>query len=347
MKTAEQFQSLAEFLAAVVGAESAQQNDPRLSYSAAATGQNEGSGAAGGFLVPSAMVADIWTRVYGTGRILARCDRQPLTVGDRLALPAVMERSRVDGEQPSGSRFGGVQAYWTDEAGANNDSSLQFEMINLHLKKLLGMVYTTDELMQDAPALAAALKRLFGMEASFAIEDAIVNGNGVAKPLGILKSPALITVAKDGSQTAATVSATNLSNMASRLWGPSHASAIWMMGNDAFAKVLELESSDGISLEVGPNGERMLLQIPVELCEYPPALGSAGDIILADWSQYILAEREQNPSVLSSIHAKFATDESAFKIRYRVDGAPGWASPITPKNSANTQSPFVALGARA
>jgi hypothetical protein len=51
--------------------------------------------------------------------------------------------------------------------------------------------------------------------------------------------------------------------------------------------------------------------------------------------------------MLSSIHVRFVNDESAFKLRYRVDGAPAWTTPITPNNSAVTQSAFVALGARA
>ena len=32
------------------------------------------------------------------------------------------------------------------------------------------------------------------------------------------------------------------------------------------------------------------------------------------------------------------------RFRWRIDGQPGWASPVTPKNSTTTQSPFVTLG---
>ncbi len=339
------FASLAEFLAAVVSASTSDARDVRLKHEAAASGQYESGGSAGGFLVPGQFATDIWSRVYATGRILARCDRQPVTKGDRLTIPAIGETSREDGEQPAGSRFGGAQMYWTDEAGPADESDINVDLIKFHLHKLLGVVFTSDEIEEDALALAAVLTRMFGLEASFSIEDAIINGDGIAKPLGVLKSPSLITVDKDTSQTAATVSAANLANMAARLWGPSHSRAIWLMGNDAFGKVLELHEASGGLLEAGPNGERLLLQMPLELCEYTPDLGAAGDILLGDFSQYIVAEKPSQ--TLSSIHVRYVQDETAFKIRYRVDGAPAWRTPITPKNSANTQSPFVALGARA
>jgi HK97 family phage major capsid protein len=341
------FQNFGRFLSAVIAAERSDESDSRLVPAAAASGLSEFSGPGGGFLIPVEFVEALWQRVYATGRILARCDRQPITRGDKLVIPAISETDRGDAEQPTNSRFGGARMYWTNEADAANDSNVKFDLMALKLKKLLGMFFTTDELNDDAPALAAALTRIFGLEAAFAIEEAIVAGDGVGKPLGILNSPALLTIDKDSGQTAGTVTTGNLSAMAAALWGPSHRTAAWLMGNDAFGQIRALEESTGTSLfEAGPNGERLLLQMPVELCEYTPPLGSAGDIVLADLGQYIVAQKTQEEQVLSSIHVKFDTDETAFKLRYRVDGAPAWKTPIMPKNSTNEQSAFVALGAR-
>ena len=339
------FDNFRAFISAVVAAENTGDPDIRLKFSAAASGLNEGSGPSGGYLVPTQFAQELWMRVYSTGRILARCDRQPLTRGDALIIPAVSETARGDGEQPTGSRFGGAQMYWTDEAAANDDSAVDFDIIKLTLHKLLGMVYATDELVQDVPALVASLKRLFGLEASFAIENAIVSGDGIAKPLGILNSPALITV--PGSGAGGAVVYTDLVNMAQRLWGPSHQSAMWLMNNEIYGMLLNLSSTINEELfSTDGDGTGRLLTFPFEVCEYTSATGVAGDLVLADFSQYIVAEKEQNPNLMSSIHVKFLTDESAFKLAYRVDGAPAWKSPITPKNSTLTQSPFVALGAR-
>lgn len=329
-----------DFIRAVVAGGVSGQFDPNLIKSVAATGLFEGGGSAGGFLVPENVSQEIWMQAYATGQILSLCDRQPVTRGSGIKIPGIDEASRVDG-----SRFGGAQMVWTGEGQLAVDSKPKLNLIDLELKKLLGLVYATDELVQDAPALAAFLRRAFTMEAQFKLEDAIINGAGGAVPLGVLNSGALITVAKEVGQAAGTVLYANLTKMVSRLWGPSHQSAVWLMSNDNFKLILDLTTAEGSPvIETRDDGERRMLSIPVELCEYTPALSNAGDILLCDFSQYLLAERE--PGIDSSIHVQFSSDESAFRFRFRADGQPGWTSPITPKNSTTTQSPFVALGAR-
>lgn len=333
----EGFDHFGAFVSAVVSA-GVDKNlyDRRLHLEAVALGQNEGFGTSGGFLVPEDYADRLWQRVFSAGSILARCARMPVA-RNAIKVPAI-EDSELD------ARFGGVQTFWTDESDPAAATRPTLRMMEMTLKKLLAICYLTDELNEDAPALASTVERLFGLAASFAVEKAIVAGSGIGAPLGVLNSPSLITVDKDTSQTAATVSAANLANMAARLWGPSHGRAIWLMGNDAFGKVLELHEASGGLLEAGPNGERMLLQMPVELSEYTPELGATGDILLGDFSQYLVGEKE--PQFLSSIHVRFNADEMAFKFRFRADGQPAWAAPVTPENSTVTQSPFVALGAR-
>jgi HK97 family phage major capsid protein len=79
--------------------------------------------------------------------------------------------------------------------------------------------------------------------------------------------------------------------------------------------------------------------LPIEQCQ---TLGTAGDIILADLSQYILIDKG-NMQAATSIHVKFVEGETAFRFVYRVDGAPWWVSALTPYKGSNTQSPFVCL----
>lgn len=335
----ESFDEFSAFLIAVAchDADGGDVRDARLVMEAVAVGQSEGFGNTGGFLLPEEFIERLWARVFATGSILARCDRLPSTRGKNITVPAIADGGIA--------RFGGVRTFWTDEAAPAAQTNMKLEQIKLSLRKLVSLIYTSDELLEDAPVLAATIERLFGLAATFKIEKEVINGTGAGLPLGVMNSPALITVDKDAGQAAGTVSVANLSNMVSRLWGPSHKRAIWLMSNDVLGSVMALEGEDGSTLiETGPDRERLLHQIPVELCEHTGVLGSAGDILLADFSQYLLAERE--PNLLSSIHVRFITDESAFKFRYRVDGAPAWAEPITPENSTVTQSPFVTLGAR-
>jgi HK97 family phage major capsid protein len=84
---------------------------------------------------------------------------------------------------------------------------------------------------------------------------------------------------------------------------------------------------------------------PVVETEFNAALGTAGDILLADMSEYLMWEKNAVEAA-SSIHVQFLTDQTAFRYIYRVDGQTALASAITPANgSSNTQSPFVTLAA--
>lgn len=89
----------------------------------------------------------------------------------------------------------------------------------------------------------------------------------------------------------------------------------------------------------------MLLGRPVIPVEHCATLGTPGDIILADFSQYAMADKG-GVQAASSIHVRFLNDESTFRFIYRVDGQPTWKKPLTPKNGSNTYSPFIQLSTR-
>ena len=63
---------------------------------------------------------------------------------------------------------------------------------------------------------------------------------------------------------------------------------------------------------------------PVIEVEYCPTLGTVGDIVLADLSQYYLAQKG-GIAAASSIHVRFLYDEMTFRFTYRLDGQPRFA----------------------
>jgi HK97 family phage major capsid protein len=86
---------------------------------------------------------------------------------------------------------------------------------------------------------------------------------------------------------------------------------------------------------------------PVLEIEQTATLGTVGDVVLADLSQYLMIEKGGMESA-SSIHVKFTTDETAFRFVMRVDGQPAWNQYLTPASgSTNYLSPFIALATRA
>jgi HK97 family phage major capsid protein len=77
-------------------------------------------------------------------------------------------------------------------------------------------------------------------------------------------------------------------------------------------------------------------------------IGSAGDIILVDLSQYLTAVKTGNVRVDVSMHLWFDYDVMAYRFILRLAGMPWWEKVITPLNDAtNLLSWAVALAIRA
>lgn len=305
-----------------------------------AMGLSEFNPSGGGFVVPEQFAAELYRRTYSTGRLLSRAMLIPM-VSNELKIPAVDEASRANG-----SRFGGLKLYGIAEADSVTASRPTFSNLTLSPKKLMGISWATSELVNDAPALGAILEWMFSLEGTFQAERQMVSGDGAGEALGILNAPALITVAKETGQGAATVTATNILQMFGRLWCGAHETAVWLVHQDLLPQLMPLTISGTTTqlFRFADDGTPLLLGRPVLVTEYNPSPGLAGDLILADLGSYAVGDRGQG--TVPSMHVGFLTDEMAFRFTWRFDGQPMWATPTTAANSNTTVSPFVALGAR-
>jgi HK97 family phage major capsid protein len=338
--------NLGEFLRAVVHAGSpGHRVDPRLLESRAA-GLSEGVNADGGFLVDKDFSTEILQKVYSSAALASRCRRVQISgQSNGLKINAIDESSRVDG-----SRFGGVQAYWAAEAAAATASKPKFRQMELSLKKLMALCYVTDELLSDTTALQSVVADSVVRELAYKLDDAILNGDGDGKPSGILAGGGLVTVAKDASQAAATVTKTNLFNMRARLWAGARANAVWLVNQSVEPQLYGLTLGDnGAYFPQGTFANQPFDQLfgrPVIACEQCKQLGTVGDIVLADFGEYLLIEKGGIKGE-TSIHVRFLYDELAFRWTLRVDGKPIWSDDLTPAYGSDTLSAYVALATRA
>lgn len=317
--------------------------DERLS-TRAASGLNETTPSDGGFLVQQDFVTELLKRTYETGIHASKVKKIPIsTNANGMKINAIDEDSRANG-----SRWGGVQTYWEGEADELTASKPKFRQMELSLKKLTGLCYATDELLQDAAALEAVIRQAFAEEFGFKIDDAILSGSGEGEPLGILNSGAIVTVAKEASQTD-TITVENLIKMWNRLWSRSRANAVWYINQELEPYLYTLKIGDKpVYIPAGGLSEKpygTLFGRPVVPIEQCSAAGEVGDIILADIGQYLLIDKGGIKSA-SSIHVRFLYDENVFRFIYRVDGKPIWTKPLTPYKGSATVSPFVTLAKR-
>ena len=317
--------------------------DERLS-TRAASGLNETTPSDGGFLVQQDFVTELLKRTYETGILASKVKKIPIsTNANGMKINAIDEDSRANG-----SRWGGVQTYWEGEADEITASKPKFRQMELSLKKLTGLCYATDELLQDAAALEAVIRQAFAEEFGFKIDDAILSGSGEGEPLGILNSGAIVTVAKEASQTDI-ITVENLIKMWNRLWSRSRANAVWYINQELEPYLYTLKIGDKpVYIPAGGLSEKpygTLFGRPVVPIEQCSAAGEVGDIILADIGQYLLIDKGGVKSA-SSIHVRFLYDENVFRFIYRVDGKPIWTKPLTPYKGGATVSPFVTLAKR-
>lgn len=342
------FRSFGEQLGAIVRSAAQGRTDDRLIR--APTGAGSTDGVSGGFLIQTDFASTIWARAYEQGQVLSRVTRMPISSNaNGIKIPGIDETSRA-----TGSRWGGVQSYWVGEGDTANATKPKFRLIELDLKKLMSIWYVTDELLSDTTALNSVATKAFSEEVTFMTEDAIIRGTGAGMPLGVLNSAAKVQVAKEVGQAAKTLVYENILKMWSRMWSRSRQNAVWFINQDVEPQLYALSQvigTAGVPVYLPANGISgnpygTLFGRPVIPVEQADTLGAEGDIMLVDFSQYILAEKT-GPQAASSMHVAFLTDQMVFRITYRLDGRPAWHAPLTPFKGTNTLSPIVTLAARA
>jgi HK97 family phage major capsid protein len=345
------FSSLRDQMRAVYNAERSRgaNIDPRLVEIQAALGGNESVPAEGGFLVIPEFATGLIKRTYDVSLVSKQCFKMPMT-SSRLIMHAVDEDSRKDG-----SRWGGILAYWLAEGGTYTPTKPKFREMQFVANKLIALSYATEEQLADGPAWESYVNEAVPQELAFQIDSAVYNGGGAGQPLGILNSGAVISVAKESGQATATIVTNNVLKMWSQMWARSRATAVWFINQDiepqlipltlgapSLAQIL-LYTAPGINGNPGPYGT--LFGRPVIPVEQAATLGTQGDIMLADMTQYILAQRA-DVRADTSIHVAFLTGEQAFRFMLRLDGQPTWKKPLTPYQGSALKSPFVTLAAR-
>lgn len=358
----DQFRSFGEFLQGVVVAANpgywrnrfnAGQVDELMNKMDAYNAVGSPSGASvsvgpdGGYLVRKDWSASMLDRGREESVLFSRCRNIPVGGDfDGLEYPYIDETSRA-----TGSRWGGVQVFWKAEADTVTAKKPRIGKGELRLEEIMGLAYATERLLRDATALEGILSNAFASEFGFQIDDAIIRGNGAGQPLGFFASPAIVSVAKEGSQTAATVVAANILKMYARIPSRLKAGVVWLIHPDVMTQLpLMAIGQQPVWLPPGnltqaPNG--LLLGKPVVEIEQAEALGTQGDIFCVNLNEYVVITKAgEGLRYDTSMHVQFLTDQMAFRWVFRINGQPTWKTSLTPFKGSSALSPFVTLDTR-
>ncbi|MGE6693342.1 phage major capsid protein [Sphingobium limneticum] len=342
-----EFESLGEFLSAV----RFNQNDPRLNYvenaAANADGQIDASmrmdnDVQGGFMVPPQLSSTIMK--VEPQNALVRPNATVIPAGSPpdagITIPALDQ----SGQNPK-NMFGGVEFKWIGEGEEKPETDAKLKGVTLTPHEIAGFVTITDKLLRNWQASGAFIENLFNGAAASAEDFAFQRGDGVHKPMGALNAPATKWVNR---LTANQVKYEDLAAMVARILMRGGA-PIWSIPQAVLPSLLTMTDPAGhyiwkanSAVDAAVSGVAgTLLGYPVRWNNRAPLLGSRGDLLLADWSHYLIKDGS-GPFVATSEHVKFTSNQTVIKFFWNVDGAPWLNAPITEENGWEV-SPFVAL----
>lgn len=247
----------------------------------------------------------------------------------------------------------GIVVHW--DGDSTDMTPVKFNSTTQGTAELHGVsvfVNVEEDLLEDAPRLGARLLESAPRAMRWAVNEAIRTGDGVGKPQGYLKSDALVTVAKETSQAAGSLTIDNFAQMFTRMLPSSIAFCHWEINHDLLPELIKLKDADGnllftsrdMGITKGPAGT--ILGRPVVFNEHPEARGEKGDVQLIDPRGYYMPKRTNAEKFAESIHLHFDKAVKSFRWRFKIGGQTFLSKPIKSAKSTLEKSHFVALAAR-
>ncbi|WP_291208998.1 phage major capsid protein [Hyphomonas sp.] len=339
-----EFENFGEFMSSV----RFNHNDPRLTFvEGVGSAEVEGSeihaemrmdnNPSGGFMVPHQFRSNIMQ--VQPQEALVRPRASVIEAGTPPDAGVTMPALDQTGTAP-GNMFGGVEVQWIGEGEDKPETDAKLREVTLTPHEVAGFVTITDKLLRNWQASAAFIEQLLRGGIAQAEDYAFLRGNGVHKPLGVIESDAAYKVNRT---TANQVKYADLVNMVARLLMRG-GSPVWSAPQSVLPQIATMkdENNNLIWVENARDGfAGTLLGYPLRWNNRAPALGSKGDLVLGEYSNYLIKDGS-GPFVAASEHVLFKSNKTIIKIFYNVDGAPWLTAPIKEENGYEV-SPFVVL----
>ncbi|MCR5599527.1 MAG: phage major capsid protein [Ruminococcus sp.] len=262
----------------------------------------EGTDTSGGYLVPDEY----------DERLIEKLDAENVM----RSLGTVIQTS---GERKINVAASKPAASWIEEGGELVFSDLQFSQIILDAYKLSVAVKVSEELLADhSYDLEGWLINSFSRALANSEEEAMVIGDGISKPTGILTSGEVgITTA--GNK----IEADEIIDLIYKLKRPYRTNAVFLTADSTLAAIRKLKDSTGQYLwqpALTASEPDCLLGYPVYTSAFVPAV-AAGKPVLAfgDMSYYNIGDRGVRS--FAALHELYAgVGQVAFVCKERVDG---------------------------
>ncbi len=318
----------------------------------------EGSGATGGYLVPTQFSNELLSLAAEESFLRGQCRTLPMT--NRTLLVPVLDQTSPP---PTGgsSFYGGIVWTWQPEASnyqTNAETEPKFRQVELVARDLVGIVVASNQLLADnAVALDTILTTIFKDAMGWAYDYFFLQGNGANQPLGMLNSPCKIAVTKSVS---AHFNLIDAANMMAQMVPSSYKTCVWAIHPSVLPELIAMTNGATNSpflvwLNPAPNKDGgplandfpgTILGRPLYITEKLPKLaaGSLGSVALLDPNKYLVGDR-MAIQIEASPYPNFTKNQMTWRIIARFDGQPEINAPITLADGSYTVSPVVLLQA--
>lgn len=290
-------------------------NPDKIKITQKASGMSEGVNADGGYLLTAQITDQIFGKTIPGSVIYPKVTKIPIQ-SNSIKLPIWNETGTSSTSAP---RMYPI----TPDGGSKTGTKPVLTQKTLSLVTQSYLVYATEELLEDAPAFGAWILAKIREKAGWDFDNLCFNG--VAATNGF---EGVSTAAANSYRAACTVAATiNKTSVINLMKGviPQYLDkAEWYMSPSAWGSAMDqLSTASTVTPSFGSvmslDG-KTLMGKPVNVMNQMAALASNGDIVLGDFSQFVVAEKN-GLNVAISRDFKFDTDEIAYRVTCRYAGA--------------------------
>lgn len=246
-------------------------------------------------------------------------------------------------QQGADGANGGIVLNWTGEAKLVSDTKDPIiKDMTLTPQECSGMATVNNKTLANWMACGTFVQNLLRQAWADGRDNKLLLGSGAGCPLGVLKAPGAIKIARD---TAATVKYIDLLNMLARMYAGA-GEMVWTINQTLMPTIMTMTDPEGHYIYSGGDATKgvpaTLLGIRIKWNGKTPLLGAEGDVMLAKFNYY-LTKAGSGPFVAISEHVKFTTNQTVFKIVANLDGQPWVKDPLKLADGKTTVSPYVIL----
>jgi HK97 family phage major capsid protein len=308
--------------------------------------------AEGGFLVPEFLRSQVLS--YMTAAIIRPQAMVMAMSSYRLSIPTLDNPSQASSTQA----LGGLTFAFTAEGAPITTSTPTFGRTVLNARKAAALITAPNELVDDgAGAFGDFLTRVIAEGYAWFEDDTFVNGTGVGEPQGLINAPCAVGIDRTNASVVTFLDIVAMykalhPHSKQKVTMPGVNGATWLLSASAMDQILELYFNPTGTEVVPPSGwfsagdgyevGASILGVPVVVTDHQPALGTTGDVILADLAQYLIGDRLEMYVERSQAGPTFIADTSDFRVKARVDGR-YWIQSSTTTETGQSVSPVVVL----